>query len=121
MVNSRNKGKSYENAIAKLFREAGWPYAKRHLEFQGAEAEEGRDLDGTWPFAVQIKCWKKAPPITTLLQVVPAGSYKFPIAILKRTRSPGVPTLEVAVMPLDLFFDIIDLLEENDLLASLVG
>lgn len=120
MTNSRNKGKNYENTIAKLFRAAGWEYAKRHLEFQSDEAEEGRDLDGTWPFAVQIKCWKKAPPITTLLQITPTNSYKFPIAVLKRTRSQGTPTLEVAVIPLDLFFDVIGLLEENDLLTSLV-
>jgi len=116
MTNSRNKGKNYENFIANLFRLAGFPNAKRHLEFQGQEAEEGRDLDGTQPFAVQIKCWKKAPPITAILQVNPSENYTFPIAILKRTRSSGKETIEVAVIPLDLFFDILAILNENGLL-----
>ena len=109
MVHSRNKGKNYENHIAKLFREAGWPDAKRHLEFQSDEAEHGRDLDNTEPFAVQVKCWKKAPPITAILQVKAEGEYRIPVAILKRTQSKGVKSLEVAVMCLDDFMRLMEM------------
>ena len=110
MAHSRNKGKNYENYVAKLFRKAGWPDAKRHLEFQSDEAEHGRDLDNTEPFAVQVKCWKKAPPITAILQVKAEGEYSVPVAVLKRTQSKGVKSLEVAVMYLDDFMIFMELI-----------
>lgn len=120
MAKSRVKGKAYENFIAKIFRLAGWPNAKRHLEFQPEEAAEGRDLDGTQPFAVQAKCWKKAPPITALLQVQPSEEYPIPVAILKRTRAPGVSTMQVAVMDLDAFMRMAAILKNEGLLDLLM-
>ncbi len=117
---SRDKGKAYENFVAKIFRLAGWPNAKRHLEFQSEEAVEGRDLDGTQPFAVQAKCWKKAPPITALLQVNPTEEYPIPVAVLKRTRAPGVPTMEVAVVDLDVFMRMVAILRDEGLLDLLM-
>jgi len=113
MADSRSKGKNYENYIARMFREAGWTDAKRHLEFQSEEAAEGRDLDNTEPFAVQVKCWKKAPPITAIMEIVPDDSYAHPVAILKRTRSVGVPAVEVAVIDLDIFMRMLFLLREH--------
>lgn len=100
---SRRKGASYEREIAQLFRELGWPDAKRHLEYQDDEAEEGRDLDGTYPFAVQCKCWKSTPSIQAIKEITTTDAYPIPLAILKRTQSKGVEGLEVAVMPLDVF------------------
>jgi len=119
MADSRNKGKNYENYIVRMFREAGWTDAKRHLEFQSEEAVEGRDLDNTEPFAVQIKCWKKAPPITAIMEVVPDNDYAHPLAVLKRTRSAGVSTLEVAVIDLNVFMKMLFLLRENGLFELL--
>lgn len=104
---SRNKGAAYERHLAKIFQGMGFDNAKRHLEFQGQEAEEGRDLDGTQPFAVQAKCWGKTPSISAINQVMPTDSYPLPVAVLKRTQSKGVKGLEVAVMPLDLFVALI--------------
>lgn len=115
MAHSRNKGKAYENQIAKLFRKAGWVDAKRHLEFQSGEAEEGRDLDNTQPFAVQAKCWKSTPSIMALNEVRPGGDYIIPVAFLKRTRSPGKGTIDVAVISANVFFDIIAMLSEEQL------
>ncbi|OPX88969.1 MAG: hypothetical protein A4E53_01702 [Pelotomaculum sp. PtaB.Bin104] len=58
-INSRQKGNSFERNIATVFREVGWPKAKRHLEFQTEEADLGVDLDNTEPFGVQCKAYKK--------------------------------------------------------------
>jgi len=80
----------------------GWLDAKRHLEYQGVEAEEGRDLDGTQPFAVQAKCWARNPSIGAIEEIVPTDEYPIPVAILKRSKV-GQKPLEVAVMPLALF------------------
>lgn len=110
---SKNKGHAYENYIAKRLRELGWVDAHRHLEFQPSEAEASMDLVETQPLAIQCKCWKSAPPITTLETVKPNVQYPIPVAILKRTRSKGKKTLEVAVLPLEVFFDMLAILIEH--------
>lgn len=115
---SRTKGAAYENYVARKLRDAGFN-AKRHLEYQSEEAIAGRDLDGTYPFAIQIKCWKKCPPATVIEEVVTGDGYKYRMAVLKRTRSPGVPTLEVAVVDLDVMLRMMMLLESNGLLEKL--
>jgi hypothetical protein len=117
MAHSRNKGKAYENQIAKLFRKAGWVDAKRHLEFQSGEAEEGRDLDDTQPFAVQAKCWKSTPSIMAIKELTLKEDYVIPVAFLKRTRSPGKSTIDVAVIPTNVFFAIISMLTEEQIAA----
>lgn len=104
---SRRKGAKYENHIAHLFTLIGWENAKRHLEYQFEEAQEGRDLDGTQPFAVQAKHWKKAPPITTINQVTPSEEYPLRIAVLKQTYG-----VEVVVMDLKLFLFVANVLKE---------
>lgn len=108
---SRDKGKRYEQFLARLFREYGYD-AKRHLEFQGEEAEEGRDLDGTYPFAIQAKCWKSAPPITVLETVTTTEAYPIRLAILKRSSVSKKP-LEVVVMDLSTFMEMILAIEEG--------
>lgn len=107
---SRDKGAKHERYVAQLFRSAGFPNAKRHLEYQGQEAEEGRDLDGTQPYAVQVKCWKSTPSIMAIDEITPTEEYPIRVAILKRTQSKGVKPLEVAVVDLTVFMNIIDLL-----------
>jgi hypothetical protein len=86
-------------------RERGFPKAKRHLEYQFEEAL-GRDLDETQPFAIQCKCWKTAPPITVIEKITLDEEYTIPIAILKRSAIGKMP-LEVVVMSLDTFLDLI--------------
>jgi hypothetical protein len=82
----------------------GYPDAKRHLEYQYQEADAGRDLDGTGPFAVQAKCWKRTPSIDAILEIKAQGEYICPVAFLKRTRSAKASTLEVVAMPPEAFF-----------------
>jgi hypothetical protein len=100
---SRTKGVAYEREIAHLFRLLGFEDAKRHLEFQADEADAGRDLDGTFPFAVQCKCWGKTPSISAIEQIKADSQYPLPIAFLKRTQSKGTKSLEVVVMPVCVF------------------
>jgi hypothetical protein len=120
MANSRNKGKGYENQIAQIFKSIGFSNAKRHLEFQGAEAIDGRDLDGTQPFCVQAKCWKKTPSVSAIDQMLDSEEYPLRVAVLKRTQSKGVHGLEVAVLDLDAFTTMVRILKENNLLEEVV-
>jgi len=65
---SRTKGHSFEREIAKRFREVGYKGAKRHLEYQGCEAN-GEDIDGVEPFRVQCKRNKKYCSLTKILEI----------------------------------------------------
>jgi len=114
---SRRKGANYEREVANLFKDLGWEDAKRHLEYQSPEAEEGRDLDGTQPFAVQAKCWGKCPSITAIEEIAPSQEYPIPLAILKRSKV-GQEPLEVAVLHLKHFTVLVELLVENGLLPQ---
>jgi hypothetical protein len=108
---SRRKGANYERRIARKFKRAGFPEAKRHLEYQGEEAEEGRDLDGTQPYAVQVKCWKSTPSIKAIDEITTTEEYPIRVAILKRTQSKGTKPLEVAVVDLNVFLNMLDILQ----------
>lgn len=103
---SRNKGKRYERELANLFKEYGWDEAKRHLEYQAAEAEEGRDLDGTQPFSVQAKCWQRTPSISVLETVTTTEEYPIRLAFLKRSKVGQTP-LEVVVMDVKVFMEMV--------------
>jgi hypothetical protein len=102
---SRRKGLSYENKVATKFRNAGWKDAKRHLEFQSQEAASGRDLDGTQPFAVQVKCWKKPPNISVIDEITIDKEYYIRCAILKR-QITGKKPIEVACIDLQIFLEM---------------
>ena len=109
---SRRKGANYEREVAALFKEMGWPDAKRHLEYQSDEAEEGRDLDGTQPLAIQAKCWAKTPSISAIEEILTTEEYPIPLAILKRSKT-GEKPLEVAVMFLSDFKMLLSALLES--------
>ena len=118
---SRNKGKAYENHVAQAFRQIGFAEAKRHLEYQADEAPSSRDLDGTQPFAVQIKCWRRTPTLSALEEIQPDAGYPVRMAVLKRTRNAASATLEVAVVDFDVMLKILRLLKQHNLLDELVG
>lgn len=118
-INGRTKGKAYENHVAALMRNAGFEEAKRHLEFQIQEGNQGRDLDGTQPFCVQCKCYGKTPSIVVMNEIIPTEEYPFRVAFLKKTRSKSSPGMHVAVVDVDLFLAMIGILKENDLLKEL--
>ncbi len=118
---SRRKGANYEREVAAMFRESWFPEAKRHLEYQSDEAEMGRDLDGTQPFAVQAKCWKSTPSIQAIRQVMADPDYPIPVAVLKKTQGKDSPGLEVAVLHLDDFLLLLDCVDDKQLDDLLYG
>ena len=117
---SRNKGAAYERYVASLFRDAGFDYAERHLEYQSNAAIAGRDLSGTEPFAVQCKHYAKTPSITAIEEINSDSEYRIPVAFLKRSRGGGMSSLEVAVIETDTFMKILKLIVDNDLIGALL-
>lgn len=78
----RTKGHNFERQIATQFRNAGWLFAARHLEFQAIEAAQGYDLVGTEPFKIQCKAHQNYVPISNITQIK-AKSGDIPVLISK--------------------------------------
>jgi len=79
---SRRKGHAWEREVAQMFREWGFPDAKRHLEFQLDEGGKGLDLSHTGPLKVQAKNYAGSiNPLKVLEEI--EGEYK--MAFIKRT------------------------------------
>lgn len=86
---SRTKGKRTENEAAGLWRQAGFPFARRNLtQFQ---ERSGRDLLNTEPFLVQIKAGAN-PSVWQALREAQAEAKKgeIPIAMVKKDRGEWV-------------------------------
>jgi|TARA_Y100000296_G_C5170608_1_gene257095 hypothetical protein len=82
----RTKGQRGEREACKLLREI-FPRACRHLEFQIQEAEEGRDIDNTGDFAIQVKVGQQVPkkPYDFIEQI--RDDYdSIPVVMMKRDR-----------------------------------
>jgi len=104
----RTKGHSYERNKAIDFREAGWPKAKRHLEYQSCEAELGQDLDNTYPFLVQCKAVKNSPSPNSLLAQIKDQKDQYKLGIVKIDRKG-----EYAIMKWKDFLEIITMLKKE--------
>jgi len=81
---SRTKGHGFERKMAGEFRDIGFHDAKRHLEYQGEEAN-GIDLDGTGIFKVQLKKHKAYVSINTIHEVQ-CGEGDIPLLITAGDR-----------------------------------
>jgi len=95
---SRTKGHSYERAIAKAFRDHGFPEAGRHLEYQTDEAN-GVDLKNTGPYLVQCKRGRAYAPITAIEEISGEG---VPLLVTKADNKP-----DMVVMPLAEFLRLV--------------
>ena len=86
----RTKGHGFERTVSLWFRELGFKNAKRHLETQSQEAEEGRDLDHTGIFDVQCKVGKNLPNPYTILEQIQDKKGQIKLGIMKRDQKPEV-------------------------------
>ena len=110
---SRRKGHDYERELARRFTEAGLP-ALRNLE----EVRSGNTGDLTFsrgdPLCVQAKVGR-APNIWQALREAEeaAGPGLYPVAVVKKNGSASRPPVELAVLPLDDFLEIVGLLKDG--------
>ena len=91
---ARAKGLNFERQLAGAFRRLGWLGAKRHLEFQQAEAR-GFDLDGTEPFKIQCKCLAHYAPVTTIASIQTEPG-EVPVLVTKADDAPAMVVLPLA-------------------------
>lgn len=91
----RTKGHSFERKTAILFQSLGFKDAKRHLEFQTSEADEGRDLDNTGFFNVQCKVGAQVPvKIYQALEQIKDSKGKHRLAVMKRDGKQPIVAME---------------------------
>jgi hypothetical protein len=86
---SRNKGANAEREAAQLWREAGYPLARRHLEQY--RTRSGRDLENTGPFLVQTKIGAR-PNVWQALKEAEgeAKESELPVAMVRRDREDWI-------------------------------
>lgn len=90
---SRAKGHSFERTVAIAFREAGFPNAKRKLEYQVDECV-GVDLEGVGPYRVQCKRLAKYPSINTIKEI--SDKTGVPILVCKADHEDPMAVLPFA-------------------------
>lgn len=78
-----------------MFQELGFKEAKRHLEYQSSEAEDGRDLDHTGPFLVQCKVGGQVPSLAyRALDQLKDKEGKHKLAVMKKDRKKTLVVME---------------------------
>lgn len=89
----RRKGHDFEREIARDFQKIGFPDARRHLEYHSRDAN-GVDLQGTGPYAVQVKRHKQYAPITAIEEIATLGNIGLrPLLITKADNKPTMAVL----------------------------
>lgn len=100
---ARAKGLQFErdvaNAIGHVF-----PEAKRHLEYQGDSAQEGRDISNTGVYAIQCKNLQNYVPIKTIKEVNRTSENR-PVLVTKGNKMEPVVVMY--------FSDWVKMLEET--------
>jgi hypothetical protein len=105
---SRTKGHSWERTVANRLTEISGRECKRCL----IETREGNsgDVHGDIPLAVQCKVGIRPNPIAALEEAMEvAGVHEMPVAIIRRNQGNGQKKRDVAVIPLDDFYYLLDL------------
>lgn len=102
---SRAKGHDFERWVARYLKPA-FPNARRHLEYQDAEAY-GVDLVNTSHYDIQCKRGKKYAPVTAINEIKSFGTR---VLITKADNGPAL-----AVIELDEFLRLIQLAQKGGL------
>ena len=87
----RNKGAAFERLCAQDFRDLGFEKARRHLEYNAEDAEDGCDLQGTGKVRVQCKCKKSYASVNTIDEIKKPG---IKLLLTKADRKPVMAVME---------------------------
>jgi len=98
----RTKGHQFEREIARMFREIGFPDARRQLEYHEDDAQ-GVDIQGTGEFKIQCKRHKKYVPVNKIEEIQNLSEHETPILITKADRKEAM-----AVLPLKDLLELIN-------------
>ncbi len=97
-INSRQKGHAYERKIAVDFQEMGFDAITKRAARGGdfSISDDGIDLVGTEPFAVQVKRYRDYVPVNTIEEIQdPDGplGLAVPLLITKADHKPAMAVL----------------------------
>lgn len=97
---SRTKGHSFERLVSHQWQEMGWKDARTKRAARGGDwstTDDGTDLVGTEPFAVQCKRYADYVPVNRIEEIVKYENQ--PEIPLLLTKADNKPTM--AVLPWD--------------------
>lgn len=113
----RDKGKRKELEIANMLKD--WRPEARRKTSNDHDREDGRDLEGTYPFGIQVKGYKTRQPINRIGEVrrgvpmfIDNADYEKPVAVMYlEDLLPILETIEELAMhhniyPRDLWCDM---------------
>lgn len=107
---SRRKGQGWERELCRRFRDLGVPCERTLTECRDGNVGD-LDLPAWVPLRVQAKVGASPAPWSALREARTAsGPGLRPVALLKRSGAGSRPSEEVAVLPLDDFFELVRLL-----------
>lgn len=104
---SRNKGKCFEQLIARLFRPI-FPNARRQLEYHINDAQ-GIDLQHTGIYKIQCKRYKKGVNVSKITEVLLQDEFDVPVLVSQADRG-----CIYATIPLNEFIRLVQIAESID-------
>ena len=107
MINSRNKGKRFELAIAKMWREITDQEVERSSFASKKLDDMGVDLTKTDPFYVQCKAHERSLDLHTILENMPHDGH-YNLVVHKRNHRPPI-----VAMHLEDFRELLEMLKRN--------
>lgn len=99
---NRNKGHNFEREVAEMFRNAGFPDARRLLEYNEQDCN-GVDISHTGPYKVQCKKLKTYASVA-IINEVKCNQALGDVPVLV---TAGDKQQAMAVLPLDALLDLI--------------
>ena len=112
---SRRKGIQWEQELARRFQAVGIDAARNLTECRTGNAGD-LDLPQDVPLLVQAKVGARPPVWEALKEAIEAaGPGVHPVAILKRNGAGGRKAEEVAVLPLEDFLELVEILQASGL------
>lgn len=103
---SRDKGAAWERKVANDLTRATGVKCRRNL----IETQQGNQGDIATPLPMSVQCKVGVtPPVWSAMDqaVASADTGHVPVAILKKNGSRGTPPMEVAVLPVENFYELL--------------
>lgn len=114
---SREKGRAFEREMAARFRTI--PGVEAQVELRETQQGNLGDLRLNLPLAVQCKVGIQPPVYEALREAQAVSQRGLCVALIRKNQGKGSPKADLAVLPLDQYFQILRLLHMNGLLRAL--
>lgn len=108
--NSRSKGQRGEREVIQLIKHL-YPDAHRHLEFRKWEADEGKDIENTGMFDIQVKLGTHVPKkMYDFIEQILDINTQYQVVVSRKDKKRWLAT-----MYFDDFLELLAIMKGNDI------